>query len=94
MAQQGRFLAPDIGRHLLREEDEVVVDEVTHHWVAYLPAAAYGAAGLVLVLFLGYWLVQAPNSFAQVLQDTAGWLWRTVRSLFESVIDVLNSLGS
>ena len=49
---QGRFLAPDIGRHLLREEDEVVVDEVTHHWVAYLPVAAYGLVGLVLVLWL------------------------------------------
>jgi hypothetical protein len=49
---QGRFLAPDIGRHLLREEDEVVVDEVAHHWVAYLPAAAYGLVGLVLVLYL------------------------------------------
>ena len=52
MAQRGRFLAPDIGRHLLRDEDEVVVDEVTHHWVAYLPAAAYGLVGLVLVLWL------------------------------------------
>jgi uncharacterized membrane protein YdbT with pleckstrin-like domain len=49
---QGRFLAPDIGRHLLREEDEVVVDEVTHHWLAYLPASAYGLVGLVLVLWL------------------------------------------
>ncbi len=49
---QGRFLAPDIGRHLLREEDEVVVDEVTHHWVAYLPASAYGLVGLILVLWL------------------------------------------
>ena len=52
MAYNGRFFAPDIGRHLLREEDEVVVDEVTHHWVAYLPAAAYGLVGLVLVLWL------------------------------------------
>ena len=49
---QGRFLAPDIGRPLLREEDEVVVDEVAPHWVAYLPAAAYGLVGLVLVLYL------------------------------------------
>jgi hypothetical protein len=48
----GRFLAPDIGKHLLRDEDEVIVDEVTHHWVAYLPAAAYGSAALVLVICL------------------------------------------
>jgi hypothetical protein len=51
VAQRG-FLAPDIGKHLLREEDEVVVDEVTHHWVAYIPAGLYGAAGLALVLWL------------------------------------------
>jgi hypothetical protein len=49
---------------------------------------------VVLVLFLGYWLVQAPNSFADFTQDVGGWLWSTARSLFESVIDVLDSLGS
>lgn len=48
----GRFLAPDIGRHLLRDEDEVVVDEVTHHWVAYLPAALYGSVALALIICL------------------------------------------
>jgi len=48
---------------------------------------------LLLVVFLGYWLVQAPDSFASFAQDGAGWVWRMVRSLFESVIDVLDSLG-
>ena len=48
---------------------------------------------VLVVLFLGYWLVQAPNSFASFAQDTAGWVWGGVRSLFESVIDVLDSLG-
>jgi len=51
-AQRGGVFAPDIGRHLLREEDEVVVDEVTHHWIAYLPSSAYGLVGLGLVLWL------------------------------------------
>ena len=27
---------PDIGRHLLRDEGEVIVDEVRRHWVVYL----------------------------------------------------------
>ena len=27
---------PKVGRHLLRDEGEVVVDEVKHHWFAYL----------------------------------------------------------
>jgi len=48
---------------------------------------------VVLVLFLGYWLVEAPASFADFAQSGAGWLWQTARSLFESVIDVLDSLG-
>jgi uncharacterized membrane protein YdbT with pleckstrin-like domain len=73
---QGRFLAPDIGRHLLREEDEVVVDEVSHHWVAYLPASAYGLVGLVLVLWLPVvdadlgWVVLL---IALALLSVAGW---------------------
>ena len=49
---------------------------------------------VVLVVFLGYWLVQAPNSFASFAQDAGGWIWSTASSLFESVIDVLDSLGS
>ena len=48
---------------------------------------------IVLLVFVAYWLVQAPNSFANVTQEAGGWIWRTTRSLFESVIDVLNSLG-
>ena len=48
---------------------------------------------VVLVLFLGYWLVQKPDSFATFAQDGAGWIWQMAQSLFESVIDVLDSLG-
>lgn len=40
---------PDIGRHLLREEGEVVVDEVRHHWVAFVRPAVQGVAALLLV---------------------------------------------
>jgi uncharacterized membrane protein YdbT with pleckstrin-like domain len=41
---------PDIGKHLLRDEGEVIVDEVRHHWVAYfIPALeAAGAASLLV----------------------------------------------
>ena len=48
---------------------------------------------VVLLLFLGYWMVQAPDSFATVAQDTAGWVWGTLQSVFGSVIDVLESLA-
>ena len=47
----------------------------------------------VLVLFVAYWMVQAPNSFANFISDAGSWIWQTGRSLFESVIDVLDSLG-
>jgi len=41
---------PRIGRHLLREEGEVVVDEVRHHWFAYLRPGIEGVLGLVLLV--------------------------------------------
>ena len=40
---------PDIGKHLLREEGEVVVDEVRHHWVAYV-RPTLETVGVVLLL--------------------------------------------
>ena len=40
---------PGIARHLLREEGEVIVDEVRHHWVAYLRPALEGLLGLVVL---------------------------------------------
>lgn len=41
---------PRIGKHLLREEGEVVVDEVRHHWFAYLRPGAEAVLGLVLLV--------------------------------------------
>lgn len=44
------FGSPDISRHLLREEGEVVVDEVEHHWVAYLRPALEAVVAFALLL--------------------------------------------
>jgi hypothetical protein len=41
---------PQIGKHLLREEGEVVVDEVSHHWVAYVRPALEGLGTLLLLV--------------------------------------------
>jgi hypothetical protein len=41
---------PEIRKHLLREEGEVIVDEVAHHWVAYTKSTLYGLLGLALTL--------------------------------------------
>ncbi len=48
-----RIPEPEIRSHLLRDEGEVIVDEVRHHWVVYiLPAFEMVGAVLVFVLFL------------------------------------------
>jgi hypothetical protein len=39
---------PDIRSHLLRDEGEVIVDEVAHHWVAMVRPALWGMLALVL----------------------------------------------
>ncbi len=44
---------PEIRSHLLREEGEVIVDVVAHHWIVFLkPVALAVAAVVVFVLFL------------------------------------------
>lgn len=57
-----RFLDPEVGRHLIADEGEVVVDEVRKHWVA----VAGWVVGLVLAIVLlacvsfagpGWWLL-------------------------------------
>ena len=44
------FAYPRIGRHLLREEGEVIVDEVHHHWVVYIRPALEMVLALALVV--------------------------------------------
>jgi len=42
----GLLPEPEIRKHLLREEGEVIVDEVHHHWVAYLKSGFYALIGI------------------------------------------------
>lgn len=44
------FGSPDISRHLLRDEGEVVVDEVDHHWAAYTRPALEAALAFVFLV--------------------------------------------
>jgi hypothetical protein len=46
----------------------------------------------VLVLFVGFWMVQAPNSLAQFAQDGGAWLWEMTTLVFSAVIDFLSAL--
>lgn len=68
---------PNIRKHLLRDEGEVIVDEVKHHWVAYVRAMAeVGVAVALLVLSAYVYLEIAwiPMLLAGGLLAHAGWL--------------------
>jgi hypothetical protein len=72
-----RFLVdPQIGRHLLRDEGEVIVDEVRKHWVVYVVPALIALVG---VFFLGLSLVASvqvawlPLVVGLALLLFAGW---------------------
>ncbi|WP_338036731.1 PH domain-containing protein [Nocardioides gilvus] len=71
------LIDPDIGQYLLREEGEVVVDEVRHHWVAYVRASLEYLAGALLLLLVPFahvdiaWL---PMVLWLLLWSHATWL--------------------
>jgi hypothetical protein len=71
-----RATDPDIRRHLLREEGEVIVDEVRHHWVVFVLPALQAVVGLVLLGWVPWlpagvgWL---PILVAAALLLHAGW---------------------
>lgn len=46
----------------------------------------------VLVLFVGYWMVQAPDSLAGFTKDGATWAWDITSTVFGSIIDFLAAL--
>lgn len=75
MLFRGGAGGPDVGRHLLREEGEVIVDEVCKHWVAYVAPVLVGLLGLlllVLALFSPAQLAWLPLLAGAVL---LAWAW-------------------
>lgn len=70
------FADPNISKRLLRDENEVIVDEVRHHWVVYLRPGAEVLLGLVFVALVPFsslevgWL---PLLLAAALFLHAGW---------------------
>ena len=68
---------PHIAKHLLRDEGEVIVDEVRHHWAAYVRCVLEATAGLVLLAltpFVPVDLGWVPLLVAFALLAHAGWL--------------------
>lgn len=81
---------PKIGKHLLREEGEVIVDEVKHHWVVYtrpVVEVTVAFALLVLGVFSSVQIAWLPWVIAGGLAAHAGW-----RALSEHM-DRFGSLG-
>ncbi|QIX27402.1 PH domain-containing protein [Nocardioides sp. JQ2195] len=67
---------PNIRKHLLRDEGEVIVDEVMHHWLVYaLPVLEVAAALALLVVFpfVDLDLAWFPFLLAFALLGHAGW---------------------
>jgi hypothetical protein len=77
MSLRGALLDPQISRHLLREEGEVIVDEVKHHWVAFVRPvleAVVALALLVLTPFVPVDVGWIPLLLAGAVALHAGWL--------------------
>ena len=51
-------------------------------------------AGLLVILFLGFWLVQDPSGFADSAKATASTIWDLLSQLFDSSISFLKSLSN
>ena len=67
---------PDIGRHLLRDEGEVIVDIVRKHWVVYLLPTVIGYLGLLSLgafLFADINLAWFPLALGLALVLWAAW---------------------
>jgi len=47
---------------------------------------------IILVLFLGFYLLRDPAELADFAQNAGVALWRMVSTLFEAIIDFLNAL--
>jgi membrane protein YdbS with pleckstrin-like domain len=72
---------PQIGKHLLRDEGEVVVDEVIHHWFAFLRPIF--ELVLALVLLVASWFVHTTVAWVFILLGVAvllhaAWKWLAV----------------
>ena len=84
MALLPRFLTdPEIGRHLLRDEGEVIVDEVRKHWVVYTVPVLAAVVGLVLLVVA--LLSSVELAWVPMVLGLATLTWAAWRALAASV---------
>jgi uncharacterized membrane protein YdbT with pleckstrin-like domain len=76
MGWVGRTFDPKIRKHLLRDEGEVIVDEVLHHWVVYIVPvleALLGVGIFYLFLLAPVDIAWVPFTLAFVVWAHASW---------------------
>ncbi len=49
--------------------------------------------GLLVILFLGFWLVQDPSGFADSAKNTGANIWDLLTKIFDSFISFIKSLS-
>ncbi len=49
---------------------------------------------LLLILFLGFWLVQDPSGFAESAKQTGSTLWELLVQIFRGIISFFTSISS
>ena len=52
------------------------------------------SVGLLLILFLGFWLVQDPSGFADSAKSATSGLWDLLVKLFDAFISFLKSISN
>jgi hypothetical protein len=50
--------------------------------------------GLLLILFLGFWLVQDPNGLANSAQEAVSAIWNLLSTLFNSLREFFMSISN
>jgi uncharacterized membrane protein YdbT with pleckstrin-like domain len=81
VAGMGGAFDPKIRKHLLRDEGEVIVDEVLHHWVVYIVPVLEGLVGT----FVFYLFLIAPVDLAWFPFVAAFLIWghASYRAIYE-----------
>jgi membrane protein YdbS with pleckstrin-like domain len=75
----GLLPEPNIRKHLLRDEGEVIVDEVAHHWVAFARSTFFNVVGLMLML--GTLWVDADLGWIVFLAGLVVFTWSVYEAL-------------
>ena len=69
-----RVLEPDVGRHLLRGHDEVIVDEIRRHWFVFVRPVIQAWLGIAILGFGASAQVDLVVLIGLAIVGQAGWV--------------------